>query len=209
MEAPQHTTETKPNPDPTIATNEAVERAMKSERDYVDGKVNVIEVRLNGMDTATALRLGQFEDLPSQIDEKVNHLRELTEEKFSSVKVQFVERDDRTKSEGVANEVKVNAAFAAQKEAAAEQNKSNTLAINKSEDATKEAISKLGQLVQTNLDGIATQISDLKERIGKIENMKLGGKETGDTWKWAIGFGISLMLASITIVGFIVAFKKN
>ena len=90
-----HMPDGKPNPDPTIATNEAVSRAMISERDYVDGQIAVLVERLNGIDTATTLRLRQFEDTPDQVDEKVQHLFELTMEKFSSVQTQFLERDER------------------------------------------------------------------------------------------------------------------
>ena len=209
MAEPQHTTETKPNPDPTIATNEAVERAMKSERDYVDGEVKVLVERLNGIDTATNLRLTQFENLPALMDEKVTHLEELTIEKFNSVNSRFSERDDRTKAEGVANEVKVNAAFAAQEKVAVQYNLASQASIDKSEKNTYELIKQNQETTKVALQSLVDQIGDLKDRITKMESMRLGGKETGDTWKWAIGFGISLMLASITIVGFIVAFKKN
>jgi len=204
---PMRQTEIKPNPDPTVATNEAVARAMISERDYVDGEVKVLVERLNGIDTATTLRLEELNKTPAQVDEKIKHLSELTTERFHSVQTQFVERDERAVRESTANTVAVNAAFAAQKEAAAEQNKSNTLAINKSEDSTKEAITKLGELVQTNLNGIAIQISDIKDRVGKIENVKVGNKETDLVWKAAIGLGITLVLAGITVVGFILAFN--
>ena len=208
-EPPNHTQETKPNPDPTIATNEAVERAMKSERDYVDGKINVIAVRLDGMDTATSLRLGQFEDLPGQIDEKVTHLRELTEEKFNSVDNRFNERDDRSKSEGVANEVKVNAAFAAQEKLAVQYNLASQASIDKSEKNTYELIRQNQETTKVALQSQADQISDLKDRLTKQESVDRGRKEGSETWKYAIGLGISLILLSITIVGFIIANKPN
>lgn len=204
-EAPNHQQETKPNPDPTIATNEAVERAMKSERDYVDGQVKVIVGRLDGMDTATNLRLGQFENLPDLMDEKVLHLKELTEERFKSIDKQFTERDDRTKSEGVANETKVNAAFAAQEKLAVQQNLSNQESINKSENNTNELIKQNAETAKISIQAQADQIADLKERLTKIESAKAGSQDSNATWKWAIGFGITLILFGVTIVGFIVA----
>lgn len=206
---PIHSQETKPNPDPTIATNEAVERAMKSERDYVDGEIKVIEVRLNGIDTATGLRLSQFENLPAQMDEKVKHLEELTMEKFSSVNSRFSERDDRTKAEGVANEVKVNAAFAAQEKVAVQYNLASQASIDKSEKNTYELIKQNQETTKVALQSQSDQISDLKDRLTKVESMKLGGEETNATWKWAIGFGISLIIFGITVVTILISTRPT
>lgn len=167
---PELSVESKPNPDPTSATNAAVDRAMRSERDYVDGQIAVLVERLNGIDTATVLRMTNFEQTPVQVDEKVRHLFELMTEKFASVQTQFTERDERAVRESTANTVAVNAAFAAQKEAAAEQNKSNTLAIDKSEIATKEAIQKLAELVKTGMDALSDKIDDAKEHRARMED---------------------------------------
>ena len=204
---PMHQQEIKPNPDPTIATNEAVARAMISERDYVDGEIKVLVERLNGIDTATTLRLEELNKTPAQVDEKIKHLSELTDERFKSVQTQFGERDDRSKAEGVANEVKVNAAFAAQEKVAVQYNLASQASVDKSEKNTYELIRQNQETTKVGFQAQADQISDLKERLTKVESVRLGNKETDLVWKAAIGLGVTLVLAAITVVGFILAFN--
>lgn len=155
-----------PIPDPSLLTTQNI-------REAIDGLEKFIEVRLDAMDEATNLRLETFAHVPEWIKEKVGELRDLhsekfrsqniqVEERFSSVALQFEERDKRGERESRDNKVAVDAAFAAQKEAASEQNKSNTLAISKSEAATAETINKLEQLVSANIQGLNDKVDDIK-----------------------------------------------
>ena len=143
-------------------------------REHVADQVKVIEQRLTDMDKATALLSAQTLRVPSEVDRQVGHVREVHAEKFTAIANQFDERDHRSERESRDNKVAVDAAFAAQKEAAAEQNKSNTLAISKSEIATTEAINKLEQLVQAALKGLEGKISDVTDRINRIETSVVG-----------------------------------
>jgi hypothetical protein len=113
-----HTVETKPNPDPTLASNDAIERAAVAERDYVNGQLDVLRERLKGIDVATQLLNSTVNRTPTDIQKEILHLRELSDEKFESVAIQFKERDTRQERESRDNKVAVDAAFAAQKEAA-------------------------------------------------------------------------------------------
>ena len=66
---------TKPIPDPTVATNDAVERAMKSERDYVEGIRAVLIERIQSIterlsrDESSNIR--QFAGFPQEYARKV------------------------------------------------------------------------------------------------------------------------------------------
>jgi cation transport regulator ChaB len=141
---------------------------------HVQERSKVLEQRLDDMDRATALLSTQTLRVPSEVDRQVGHVREVHAEKFSSIANQFSERDHRSERESRDNKVAVDAAFAAQKEAAAEQNKSNTLAIMKSETATTEAINKLEQLVQAALKGLEGKIGDMTDRINRVDNAIVG-----------------------------------
>ena len=143
-------------------------------REHVADQVKVIEQRLGDMDRATELLSTQTLRVPSEVDRQVGHVREVHSEKFISIANQFAERDHRSERESRDNKVAVDAAFAAQKEAAAEQNKSNTLAISKSEIATTEAINKLEQLVQAALKGLEGKITDMTDRVNRIETSVVG-----------------------------------
>ena len=122
------------------------------------------EVR-SSMEATTALRHTEI----ATVEQQVTHLRLTIDEKFRSVELQFKERDTRSERESRDNKVAVDAAFAAQKEAASEQNKSNTLAITKSEVATQETINKLAELFRTTTDALGDKIDDLKQRMADTE----------------------------------------
>lgn len=156
-------------PDPTVLTTDAITRAVKAERDYVDGQVETIMAHIERMDKATQVLHETVTRTPTEIQREIKHLRELTdervnslatliEEKFKSIQIQFIERDTR-----------VEAALAAQKEAAVQRNESNNLAIGKSEVATAEAIAKLAELFRTNTDALADKIEDVKQRLSNLE----------------------------------------
>jgi len=159
--------ESRPTPDPTILTTEALERGLRSQRDYIDAQMAIRDQRLDGIDTATKLLNETVNRVPTALSEAITHLRELDEEKFQSVAQQFRERDVRSERESLDNKVAVDAAFAAQKEAAAKQDESNAKAIEKSEKATGETISSQSD-----------KIDDLKARVQGLESRKEGSRES-------------------------------
>ena len=214
----------RPVPDPTTLTTQALEREVSNvkesinvfkeqldrrhiaDREWVKAQLDVIETRLNGIDTATDLRLRGIIEIPDQIDEKVANLGAIVEEKFHSIDGQFRERDTRSERESRDNKVAVDAAFAAQKEAASEQNKSNTLAISKSEVATQETINKLSELFRTTTDALGANISDLKDRVNRMESIRQGGTEARaglSSGAGAIAAVGTIILAAIVIIGFV------
>ena len=188
---------TKPNPDPTIATNEAVERAMKSERDYVDGKIETLEERLHGMDRATELRLSTLPTLTAEIDTKISHQRELMDEKFSSVATQFKERDTRSEREARDNKLAVDAAFAAQEKQAVAQNESNALAINKSEAATAETIKTNQELTTAKTDSLSKGLDELKLQVAGFISVRQGAQENRVDQRAGSSLSVQVLSAAI------------
>lgn len=168
---------TKPNPDPTVATNDAVERAVKAERDWVEGQLDVLRERLLGIDRATELRLTEIVKTPQQVDEKIGHLAALTSERFASIANQLQVAEAGRVEQKADSKTGLDAALAAQKEAAREQNISNTLAITKSEASQIETINKLAELVRTQIQALSDKIDDLKERASRMESEKVGRAE--------------------------------
>ena len=169
----------RPVPDPTELTTKNLQREIQSLRE-------LLETRIEAIADTMADRKAQFDTTPDLIREHVTHLRELVEEKFIGVGRQFA-----------GNEVALNAALLAAKEAVKEQNTSNNTAIMKSEGATNRQIEQLGTLIKTTSDGLIDKIDDLKDRLTLIE-----GKGAGFQASWAIviavvmvaigGFGIYL-----------------
>jgi transglutaminase/protease-like cytokinesis protein 3 len=131
----------------------------------------------------------------------------LVDERLASVGTQFAERDTRSERESRDNKVAVDAAFAAQKEAASEQNKSNTLAISKSEAATSETINKLSELFRTTTDGLASSILDVKDQVRDIRASKSGAAEAVSAKRqdWAAVYGLAAFLLVLLMIGSILA----
>jgi hypothetical protein len=138
---------------------------------------------------------------------------------LTAVALQFKERDTRSERESRDNKVAVDAAFAAQKEAAAKQDEANQKAIDKSEKATNESIAKLGDVVKASNDALADKIDDLKTRLSLQEAQTIGlaARTSGAREQVAdhrsgqqsvnsmISIGISVVFLTIAIITFILA----
>ena len=141
---------------------------------------DTIEIRLNGMDVATKLLAEQLatrnpaerEFILGQIalvNSETARVKDVTLEKFAAIDGTFT-----------ANALALAAALAAQKEAANETNKSNTLAINKSELATKETIVADQAQAAVVSASQAAILDDLKSRVVRIETNGLASRESID-----------------------------
>jgi hypothetical protein len=183
-------------PDPATVTTVAILRDVAALRDLVF-------TRLDAMDKAIVIFNDNLTRVPTDVDKQVGNLKEIMmglfmveDEKFAGIQVQFKERDTRSERESRDNKVAVDAAFAAQKEAASEQNKSNTLAIDKSEKATAETLNKQADLFKSTTDGLAGQISDLKDRQNKAEGT---GRGMASMWGYVLGaVGLVAVLLDIS-----------
>ncbi len=178
-----------PNPDPTVLTTQQLLREISTSREVLEtlliGVKETLETRIAGMDKAIVLLQATTDKFPSYVSGAVNQLQELHEEKFHSISVQFSERDTRTEQTSRDSKVAVDAALQAAKEAVGEQNKSNALAIAKSEATFTKQIDQIGVLISTMQKGIDDKIDDIKSRLQGIEAHKKG---SGDAW--AVGMAV-------------------
>jgi hypothetical protein len=131
---------------------------------------DLLGARIDGMDTATTLLASQVNTIPSETDKRISALREILDGEIRLV--QNVAQEKFTAIEGTfsSNALALTAALAAQKEAAAEQNKSNTLAITKSEKATSETIAANAAQNTAAAVSQAATVADLKERLVRLES---------------------------------------
>ncbi len=156
------------------ATDAISERNQRDMHAMVTGLRELIEQRLSAMDLATKVLAESVEKFPSDVDRATGNSREvvlgeirrvldITMEKFIAVDALFA-----------SNALALTAALAAQEKAVAEQNRSNTLAISKSESSTKETIAANAAQAQTGLASLADQFADIKERVVRIESTGAG-----------------------------------
>ena len=99
---------------------------------------------------------------------QIQNVADVMDQRFSAVDGKFSE-----------SKVAVDAAFAAAKEAVAEQNKGNDRAITKSETAVKEQLAALSTVTDAGLKGLEDKIGDVRERLTALENRTAGLKEGG------------------------------
>ena len=217
MDGLQPQIDSRPNPDPTVLTTEQTERVKEvllreilASREIIESKLigikAVIETRLEGMDKAIELFHHQTDQFPAKVLAGVENLKTLHQEKFDSIATQFQERDTRTEQTSRDSKVAVDAALQAAKEAVGEQNKSNALAIAKSEATFTKQIDQIGVLVTSMGRGFDDKVDDIKGRLTAMESQKKGAGDVWAIWFAATGFAIGIGGVLVTAISFI--FRK-
>jgi len=168
----------RPNPDPTLRTNEAVKAATEQQRRELQSMREIIEARLDAIDTATTLRLQGYDAQPASIERAVNHLAQLNNEKFSSIEQRFHERDIRLGETATASKRAIDAALLAAKELVGQQNTANVEAAAKAERAFTKQIDQTSVLISTLEKGLTDRILELKERMDRGEGSMQGTSAT-------------------------------
>jgi len=172
-----------------------------SERDVRDTQVR--ESLRVAVDAALAAAKEAVNEQKAVVNGQLQRLQELHDEKFASVAQQFLERDTRGERESRDNKVAVDAAFAAQKEAAAKQDEANQKAIDKSEKATGETLDKQEALFRSTTDGLAAQLVDLKERMTRIEGQGIGQRVSNQDHQQSNSWTLALLLGALALGGFV------
>lgn len=215
-------TDVVPRPDPTTLTTAAVERAL-------DGYREVVDIRLAAMDKATELvardsaRIAAAQEtnrelLRNDVERQLAALREfiLTKidsaervgsERFAGISTQFAERDTRLEQTDRERRISLDAALAAAKEAVAEQQKANALAIGKSEDGTKERLDALAQLMTTEVKSLQDKIDDIKGRIDRGEGQSKGAVDTRAESRLNLGQVLLAISVIVGVVALIITFR--
>jgi hypothetical protein len=175
---------------------------VPSETDkQVNALRELLNARIDGMDKATKLLAETVDRIPTDVDRAVGAATELIQAQLRNVQDTSLEKFSAIDGTFASNALALTAALAAQKEAAAEQNKSNTLAITKSEQATKETITANAAQTATGLTSLGATFADLKERLVRLESMGVGA--AGQRTERRLDLG-SNMTAGALLLGFLV-----
>jgi hypothetical protein len=171
------THDTIPVPDPTRLTTDQLRREIAAVRELVESHEAALKIQIGA-------------------------LRELHTERFTSIAIQFAERDKRTEQLSLADKTAIAAALQAQKEAAAAQNESSTTANVKMEAHFVKLIDQQEKSLEDGRRNTEQQIADLKSRMDKAEGH---GKGIGDLWGIIVG-GIGILAG---IAGIVIAVMKH
>lgn len=128
-----------PIPDPTKLTLDMVALAKRELEKLFNSKIDHLDTDIERLESLLA-------ELPRLENAKQEQFKALLDQKFSGVATEFTMRD-----------IALAAAFKAAEAAVAQQNLSNTIAIDKAAVAFTKQI-----------DNIDAKINDLKERLGDV-----------------------------------------
>lgn len=191
----------RPVPDPTALTNAFVNSAV--------GNLEArILVRLDGMERATELRLGEMHKIPADIDREIVHLRSFIEQKFKGVEIkfdgialQFAERDIRVDTGARSSKEALDAALLAAKELVGATNLANAEAATKAETSFLKSLDQITTLIKSTADATDARIADLKERIDRGEGGMSGAREYRTEQRLDYGTLIAVLAVIFVIIG--------
>ena len=129
-----------------------------------------------------------------QIDEKIEALRKLMDERFSGIQVQFRERDTRVTENAILIKSALDAALQAAKES-----------VSVSGTATTKLLDAIALTVTTLGNSLSSTINDLKDRVGAIEG-RSGGMSS--LYGWIIA-AVGLVFSGIGIVIALVVYLSH
>jgi SMC interacting uncharacterized protein involved in chromosome segregation len=167
-------TGSRPVPDPTVLTTEALHREINS---------------------SYALTTAKIESLEKVMLQKFSAV----EEQLQLVERQRVEQKKDTKDA-------VDAALTAQKEAVREQTTASERAIAKSEAATTKQMDQQRLTFETAIKSVTDLMNEVKERITRIESVKIGWSEQSTNVKQNLGVVWGAVGAVVGLIGVVIAF---
>ena len=177
---------TRPVPDPTVMTTEALQRGLDSERDHTDALGRRLEA------ATIALRaLLEARDIGAS---------EVVAERFRSVDRQFELVETQRVEQKVDTKSAVDAALIAQKEAVREQTTASERAVAKSDAATAKQIEQLTATFRTAIDGVTSLLSDTKDRVGQIEATRRGSLDERGQQQTGLGSTVSVLGLVVAVV---------
>jgi hypothetical protein len=138
----------------------------------------ILQARLDGMDRAAVVLAETVNRTPTAIETAISHLKELHDERFSSVDLQFTERDVRTEQAATSSSQALAAALQAAKEAVFEQAQAAAKAAEKTELSFTKQIDQIGLRIDTVIKGYDDRLTELKERIDRGEGAGQGVTDT-------------------------------
>lgn len=193
-----------PVPDPTERTTRELRRELATQREIVEAQmqsfVDAMRGRLDAMDVADELRLAEFRLLPAAIREQVSHLKELHDEKFASIELQFSERDVRAEQAATASASALAAALQAAKEAVFENSQAAAKAAEKVEQSFTKQIDQIGLRIDTEARANDARITELKERIDRGEGSTAGAGSYRTERRLDLGQLIAVVAVIIAVV---------
>jgi len=169
--------------DPTKNVLDMVEAAVKRIDDLREADKELFVAKMEGMNTSREAR-------------------------FNSIEREFTLIESRRQEQKTDTKVAVDAALSAAKDAVKEQAAASEKAILKSETSAGEQSKQNAATFTVGMANITTMLSDVKERVGKIESLKQGIDDTRSNSRLDLGalIGVGGFVTAIAVA--VAAFMK-
>jgi hypothetical protein len=175
-----------PVPDPTLLTQQAVDRAISGFREYVDTRLAAMgratelnAVKVEQMDARAELERGKAAaDVERQMAalrefalERISHVADVATEKITGLERMLAERDERVRQAAAEAKTGLDAALTAQSAIAAQTNAATALASNKQEVGFQKLLDQQAATSRAEIEALKNQVGDLKDRLGRAETL--------------------------------------
>lgn len=184
--------------DPSSLTTQQLWREIGALKELLGAQIEAVE-------KAIKVAHDDLVRVPTDVQKQVGNLRELHEEKFRSIQVQFAERDVRSEQSAKDTKVAVDAALSAAEKSREQQNQSFALGVAKSEAGITKQIEQLGTLIQATSRALDDKISDAKDRLTRIESRGEGEKGGRMSQQQLMMMIVSLIISFLIIGGAVVS----
>jgi len=179
--------------------------ALRLDQRLADNR-GVFETRLDGMDKAGSVLAETVNRTPTAIqtavaslrdvyDERFGSIEKIDAERFSSIAMQFRERDVRTEQAAKGGKEALDAALLAAKDLVAQQNEAN-----------RGEAAKTEQNFTKQIDAQAARIDELKERIDRGEGQTTGVSGQRNETRMNMGMAVSVGLLIVTVLTLVVLY---
>jgi hypothetical protein len=175
-------------PGPPYLTTEELRRDVSALRE-------ILQARLDGMDKAAVVLSETVNRTPTAIQTAIANVREVYDERFTSIAQQFRERDVRTEQSARAGKEALDAALLSAKELVAQQNDANTTKAEKTE-----------QNFTKQIDNALDRIGEIKERIDRGEGSQQGQSGQRAESRLNLGTVISFGFLAVAVVTFVILY---
>lgn len=179
----------RPIPDPTLLTTAQLRQELGTLRE-------IIEARLDAMDTATKLLSETVNRTPTEIQKEIGHLRELAWERFESISLQFAARDAQVEALARTSAESLKAALESADKLAAAHTEAALLANAKTEASFAEQIKALADKIEVNTRQLDKGAGTVTGAQGERSERRL------DTGQWVAVAGLlaALVAVAVTII---------
>jgi chromosome segregation ATPase len=161
-----------------------------------------VGIRIDGIEKAQATFEKSLTRVPTEVQKEVGHLRELHEQRFSSV-------EQRQEADKKASEDALKVALQAQKELAAAQDTANAAAITKSQDATDKQVGAIKQTNDANFKSLDDKIADLKGRLDRGEGGSGAVRERNTDRRLDTGLIVAIIAILLTAASIVFAIVRH